>query len=271
MGLAIVLMGMMAIFLILVCICIFSSVIFFIAAIVRKKKGKTYKGLQVAGIVCWVPVALMIIYGEVKLMKDEIKTNNLLSYQLFQGNYDKAEEMIANGVSPDSALYDNRVAKDGEHTILFSLCAKGYIYNLGLENLVNEDNRKEIIAFLLDHGANPNKVVYLHERGYEEHSYEGAFWRKRSDFCGETPLIYAIRCKDLDTAKLLIEKGADVNVIDYCGYNAAAIVVSELGKNDMEPYLELLYQNGCDMNVMTNYNLTTKEMYENRMEMDYPY
>lgn len=238
---------------------------------IRKRKGKSYRGFQIASIVCFIPIVLMIIYGEVRNAKDEVKKNQLLSYQLFQGNYDEVEELIEKGVSPDSALYDNHIAENGEHTILYALCAKGYLYNSELEGLVNENNRKEFIDFLLDHGANPDKEVYLHERDYEEHTFEGASWRKRSDFCGNTPLMYAIRCKDLDTAKLLIEKGADVNVIDYCGYNAAAIVVSELGKDDMEPFLELLYQNGCEMNVMTNYHLTTKEMYENRMGTDYPY
>lgn len=271
MGLAIVFLSMFAILLIFIGICFFSSVIFFIIAIIRKKKGKSYKGFQITGIVCIIPIVLMIIYGEVKNKKDEINTNNLLSYQLFHGNYDKAEELIENGVSPDSALYENRIAKDGEHTILISLCAKNYLYNPKFEGLVNENNRKEFITFLLDHGADPDKEIYLHARGYEEHSYEGASWRKRSDRCGCTPLMYAIMCGDLDTAELLIEKGADVNAIDYCGYNAAAIVVSELRKDDAKQFLELLNKNGCDMNVMTNYQLTTKEMYENRFGTDYPY
>lgn len=271
MGVALVIFGMLFLFLIIIGICILGSIIFFIIALIRKKKEKTYKGFQIAGIVCIMPIAFIIIYGIIANMKYETKTNNLLSYQLFQGNYDKAEEMLAKGVSPDSALYENRIAQDGEHTILYALCAKGYVYNSNLEGFVDEANRKELITFLLDHGADPDKAVYSHERDYGEHTFEGASWRERSDFCGNTPLMYAIRCKDLDTAKLLIEKGADVNVVDYCGFNAAAIAVSELRKDEMEPFLELLYQNGCDMNVMTNYHLTTKEIYENRMETDYPY
>ena len=83
--------------------------------------------------------------------------------------------------------------------------------------------------------------------------------------------MYAIRCGDIDTVKLLIERGADVNIIDYCGYNAAAIVVSEFSVKDMEPYLKLLSEAGCDMNIENNFHLTTKEMYENKAGEEYPY
>lgn len=270
MGLALVFLAMMAFFAVVVCICLIGSIVFFIIAFVRKKKEKKYKAFRNIGFACLAPIVFFVIWGMVSATSYENETKNLLSYQLFNGNYSKVEEMLANGASADCSLNSNEEA-NGEHTIVYALSVPSYYYEKRLEGLVNENNRREFLEFMLECGADPNKVIYLHEKDYEEHSYEGASWKKRSDFCGSTPLIHALRCKDMDTVNLLLEKGADINVIDYCGFNAAAIVVSEFSKDDAKKYLEFLNENGCDMNVMTNYNLTTKELYENRFDDEYPY
>lgn len=61
-----------------------------------------------------------------------------------------------------------------------------------------EDERRDVMKVLLDHGANINV----------------------QDFGGRTPLIYCAHHGHYDCAELLLERGADKNIKDFRGYDA---------------------------------------------------
>lgn len=268
MGLAIVLLAMLLVELIIIGISLISALVFFIISAVRKKKGKNYKVFRIISLVCLAPTIFVIVFGIIKNSVYENTTHNSVAYQVLSGNYETACELIEKGASPNCGLYGNEEAKDGEATFFYSLCVENYMYPDGLKDLMNEDDRFEMIEFMLENGADINKVTYSHESDYEEHFYEGASWRTRSDFCGSTPLMYAIRNDEYETAKFLIEKGADVNIKDYCGFNAAAIAASETNRKNTERFLELLKENGCEIDEMTNFNFSTNDILERRFEKD---
>ena len=120
----------------------------------------------------------------------------------------------------------------------------------------------EKIKFLIENGADVNHRVY-HEDGHYE-SDDDIHGFNYGCNCGRTALIYAVNGGHVETVKLLIENGADVNVRDCSDMNLLMylyntnIYAYTPSPTDEEiiAIAELLIENGVDVNATDKYGQT---------------
>lgn len=94
-----------------------------------------------------------------------------------------------------------------------------------------EYNNTEIISTLLDAGADINLSFYE----------------------GFTPLMWSIYHNKIDAAQYLLSRGADVNIKNWHGHTALSWVCCMKKMNDIAP---LLVDAGADLNVIDNIGKT---------------
>ena len=222
---------------------------------IQPGKRKSYLVFRVFGIICMLPLiisAIMIPYNLIKWKADE---NNSLSYHVMQGNVKEVKRLLESGVSPDCTLDDNEPAEPGEQTLLSVLCEKGFTNTMG-NPLDHEETEEELemIQLLIDYGADIESTTYEHEEGDTLHEYqEECDYYMPSDRCGYTPLLFAIYGRRTETVKLLVKNGADINVKDFCGFNAVATVADNLPDEYGVEILDYLLKKGCDTDVVTKF------------------
>lgn len=266
MGLAVALLSVMGFILILMGIALLFAVVavvLFIISFSTKKKGKeSYKALRILSAIFMVPTILMTIFMSCVYISDSNAKNKLLSCQLLNDNLTRSEKIIAQGASVDCGFYSNDEVEPGNHTLLYALCKKDYLYPGYVDAHVTDENRDEMIRFLLENGANPNREIYYHEKDYKSHSFtKEADINNSSDTCGATPFLMAIYCNNLSSARLLLEYGADINAKDYSGFNAAYYAMRNKSKEEADEILDFLSENGCELNVVNNYGKSNAEIY----------
>ncbi len=224
------------------------------------KAKKTYLIPKAFGFVCLVPLVFcvgVILYAVITM---EIQNSTSLYYNVMNLNTERIQEIIDSGVSPDCTEESNDPATDGEETLLYLLAQKRLYSQFHMDDKSFEyKNEKtlEMMELLIQNGADVNYVTYQEDKNNPNHSYEDEYSIYYvTDQCGWTPLMVATYYGDFDMIKLLVENGADVNAVDYCGYNVINILADNLdderGYEILEYYLEL----GVDPNHVTNFHQT---------------
>lgn len=251
-----------AVFLAVLGFCNFVAIACFIGSAVMKHRYKKRLalypevrkpvGIIVLKITGWI--FLLPLFGTialicVALISTKIKNNNSLWYNVNTGNFEQVEKLIDKGASPNCTKDSNEPAKDGEISILVSLCMHhGFTVQNGFEDTKDyelTEDEKKMIQLLIDKGADMEYRYYYHE----EHDFSNYY--EDSDGCGSTPLLCAVRYGDYELVKLLVENGADINAKDAYGYNAAALVADELNDKYGAEIAQYLVDNGAETECTT--------------------
>jgi ankyrin repeat protein len=110
---------------------------------------------------------------------------------------------------------------------------------------LNETKGITIVRLLLDRGANPNMPLF----------FKPANVRGSTNTRGSTPLIRAATNGDLEVMKLLLEKGADVNLIMADRQTAImAVLAGRAPEPQALQMIQLLHDKGADFNVIALVN-----------------
>lgn len=264
------------IFLVIISITTSIAAAFFIAAAVLKKRQmklkesaeavgnnnykvqKTYVLFRVLGGIFSFPLVAVTVLLIAAVIADTVHKTTSLSYNVYRLNTTRVERILRMGVTPDCTEESNAHAQNGEPTLLYQLVTYDYDTRLSSQNLTYEEYKEkeiEMMRLLIKYGADVNYVTYNHDKNYPEHQLTDDYsMYNSSDECGSTPLMAATYRADLNVIKLLVENGADVNAVDYCGYNVIDIVADNL--NDEQGYEIYKYyiEQGVDPNNATNFN-----------------
>lgn len=254
--------GAAAVFLAVLGFCNFVAIVCFIISAVLKRRYKkraefdpsvkTPVGVVVLKVTGWI--FLLPLFGTIALVcialvSTKIKHDQSLWYNVNTGNFAQVEKLIAKGASPNCTKDSNEPAKDGEISILVSLCMHhGFTVQNGFEDTKDHElteDEKKMIQLLIDKGADMEYRYYYHE----EHNFDNYY--EDSDGCGSTPLLCAVRYGDYELVKLLVENGADINAKDAYGYNAAALVADELNDKYGAEIAQYLVDNGAETECTT--------------------
>lgn len=255
-------LGAAAVFLAVLGFCNFVAIVCFVISAVLKHKYKKRAelnpgvkapaGVIVLKIVGWIfllPLIGTIVMVCAAMISTKIKLDNSLWYNVNAGNFERVEKLIDNGASPNCTKDSNEPAKDGEISILVSLCMHhGFTTQSGFEETKDyelTEDEKKMIQLLIDKGADMEYRYYYHtEHDFSNHYYS-------SDGCGSTPLLCAVRHGDFELVKLLVENGADINARDAYGYNAAALVADELRDETGAEIAKYLVDHGAETECTT--------------------
>src|SRR5262249_42542607 len=110
---------------------------------------------------------------------------------------------------------------------------------------LNQTNGMAIIRMLLDRGANPNMQLF----------FRPANVRGATNTRGSTPLIRAANNADLEVIKLLLERGADVNLIMADRQTAImAVLAGRAPEPQALQMIQVLHDAGADLNVIALVN-----------------
>lgn len=239
------------------------------------KVSKTYIIPGVFGLIFMMPALICIVVLLYVGISSAVHKQTSLAYNLFHLNTEQVEKILDGGVSPDCSEESNAVAKNGEKTLLYLLADRILYEQWPLSNEPEEyihDKTMEMMQLLIDEGADVNYVAY--RAMYEEcHGYndEAPFRRYTTDQCGWTPLMAATYHGDLEMIKLLVDNGADVHAVDYCGYNVINIVADYL--EDEEGYEILLYylDKGVNPDNITNFHSSSAGLAYSHTTGSHPY
>ncbi|MBD5106247.1 MAG: hypothetical protein HDT41_04640 [Lachnospiraceae bacterium] len=263
-------MMFLAVIIIILIISISSAVILFLASFFMKKNYKKklleksmtsekirkyYLIPRIMGCIFMIPTLLFVGLIAFAIISTSISHHNSLGYNVMHGNYSKAERILKKGVNPDCTLESNEPANPGEQTLLSLLCEKGFVDNF--EDSINEEETEEelkMIQLLIDYGADIESKTYRHDINDSEHFYHDEYdYYESSDMCGYTPFLYAVYMGNEKTVKLLVENGADIQVEDYCGFNAILTIADNLNDSNGLSLLQYLLEKGCDENHVSNF------------------
>lgn len=222
------------------------------------KVKKTYLLCRVLGGVFSVPLIALVGIILYAVISTAIESKTSLSQNVFDWNTAQVEKILKKGVTPDCTEESNKPAQNGEETLLYMLAANHYPYLPGSSyNLSNEElheNRIEMMKLLIKYGADVNYAAYHDEKNSSVHRYEDKYSvYKSSDGCGTTPLMAATYDADFEIIKLLVDSGADVNAVDYCGFNVIDIVADNLNDKDGYEIFEYYLEKGVDPLHETNF------------------
>lgn len=274
----------LAAFLIIVGILFFSGLIFLIISAVMKhrykkklaefegdgkKPRKWYLIPRILSILNFAPLVYMVIAFAVGMVQSAIEDNNSLAHNINSGNYERVEKLLKKGVDPDCTLESNEPAKDGEKTLLTVLCENGGFVDSFDDPVDYEvtDEELAMIELLIEYGADLEAVSYQHERFNSRHMIEDEYsYYNSDDKCGYTALMYAVRYGYTEIVELLIEKGANVNARDYCGYTPVTIIADNLNDNPGLEILNMLVEKGADIYTETYFGQSPQWLaYRNRV------
>lgn len=256
-------LGAAAVFLAVLGFCNFVAIVCFISSAVMKHRYKKRAALgpeirkpvgiivfKIIGFVFLLPLIGTIALIGIALISTKIKNDKSLWYNVNTGNFKQVEKLIDKGASPNCTKDSNEPAKDGEKSILISLCENhGFTVQNGFEDTKDyelTEDEKKMIQLLIDKGADIEYRYYYHT----EHDFSNYY--EDSDGCGSTPLLCAVRHGDYELVKLLVENGANIKAKDAYGYNAAALVADELNdKYDGAEIAQYLVDNGAETECTT--------------------
>lgn len=219
------------------------------------KAKKYYLIPRIIGWIFTIPLILCVVLIAYVIISTSVYKNNSLGYQVMHGNYIKAEKILKKGVSPDCTLDSNEPAKPGEQTLLSLLCEKGFTNTL--EDPIDDEETEEelkMIQLLIDYGADVESRTYSHDVTDSRHFYqEESDYYQTSDGCGYTPFLYAVYMGNEKTVELLVKNGADIQVEDYCGYNAISTIADNMSDDGGLSMLQYLLEKGCDKHHATKF------------------
>jgi ankyrin repeat protein len=111
---------------------------------------------------------------------------------------------------------------------------------------LNETNGLTIVRMLLDRKANPNMQLF----------FKPANVRGSTNTRGSTPLIRAAANADMEVMKLLMEKGADVNLkMADRQTPIMAVLAGKASETQALEIIRILHEAGADVNVIALVNL----------------
>lgn len=173
------------------------------------------------------------------------------------GNAAGVEELLGAGANPNAALVDGetvlmRAARSGNGDVVEHLLANGADPNRSATRgqtalmWAVSQQRRAVVEALLANGADVHarSEVRRELRRSESRQHTHAtndFW---IDQGGYTPLLFAVRVGDVESATLLLAAGADVDDQAASGVSAT-VLAAHAGFADM---VELLLENGADPN-----------------------
>ena len=74
-------------------------------------------------------------------------------------------------------------------------------------------------------------------------------------YCGNTPLIYAVRYRSPDVVEFLIDNGADVNQANDCGFTPILMCADTRNDNDGGTEIAtMLLNEGADISAVSNFH-----------------
>jgi len=273
------------VFLIIIAIVVIATIIlsagFFgtglVTFIVEKIKGKSAdkKGtprkkkiypviLMIIGIAIITPLAIYSLVSSAQSAYTTKENYKELRFCIDTESYEQAKILIDEGKASVDCTYDsNEKATEYEVTLLMHFCRSA-----------NDDDKNiEKIKFLIENGADVNHRVYREDGHYESDMFHGF---NDGCNCGRTALIYAVNGGHVETVKLLIENGADVNVRDCSDMNLLMYLYDYNYANTPSPtdeeiiaIAELLIENGVDVNATDKYGQTVLKYAVNHKAKNY--
>ena len=110
---------------------------------------------------------------------------------------------------------------------------------------LNETNGMTILQMLLERGANPNMQLF----------FRPANVRGSTNTRGSTPLIRAVNGADMEVMKLLLQHGADANLIMADRQTAImAVIAGRASETQALEMIRILREAGADVNVIALIN-----------------
>ena len=219
------------------------------------RKKKIYPViLMIIGIAIITPLAIYSLVSSALSAYTINENYKELRFCIDTDSYEQAKILIDEGKASVDCTYDsNEKATEYEETLLMHFC-----------RLDNEDDENiEKIKFLIENGADVNHRVYR-EDGHYESDDDMLYGFNYGCDCGRTALRYAVNGGHVETVKLLIENGADVNVRDCSDMNLLMYLYNmDFYANTPSPtdeeiiaIAELLIENGVDVNATDKYGQT---------------
>ena len=215
--------------------------------------------LRIIGGISALPMVIavcLVIYGLIANAVDK-KTN--LARSVMSYDYEQAEEILQKGADPD-------VRDKYGRTLLMCLtdhedyvsADNDYRYECASSHLSNDKDDIRMMELLLEYGADINEgVLSCGDDG--NHIYMDSGWHDiyaNSDhYCGNTPLIFAVRYRSDEVVEFLIENGADVNKANACGFTPLLMCADMRDDHDGGPEIAgMLIGEGADPNAVTNFH-----------------
>ena len=216
------------------------------------KRRKSPRVVMWISAVMWGLFAALIAYILIStsVSRKEYEDSRNLYSCVMSHDLEAAQKLIDEGASPDGAgntdTDPHAAAEDGEETALFTLC--------NMEQRREDERMIEEITFLLDNGADIEWRVYYHEKDYAEHHGEkNPYGFHTPDGCGRTPLMAAASSGRVETLKLLIARGADINAVDFNGRNALMYAATSFKGERSADIARLLIYEGIDCYARDNF------------------
>ena len=214
---------------------------------VAPKRKKYPIVFMVLGLIVLVPLALyMIISPFVVAYEREQYRQELFWCLEHESDLRYAQKLIDEGkASPDCTRDSNAEASADEETLLMWYCKV---------NNYDDENLKQI-EFLIENGADIDRPdpVNNHAPDDPSHSGDAEHGYEFICGCGMTVLERAASNGSVETVKLLIENGADVNAENYSGKTPLMYAATSLKGEDSVIITELLIENGADVNAVDNF------------------
>jgi len=198
-----------------------------------------------------------------------------------KGDLETIENIIKTNVNAMSAADKNLVMyfamnySSGENTL--KVCQLLVKYNIrpsayDLYTAINRNRQDGAIQFLLQNGAAPNGEILLLTVERQRFDLAKQFIEAgadvnyrysltRNDADGMTPLLYASKWGNLEIVKLLVEKGANVNIKAVNGDTALAIA----RKNNNDEIYNYLAEHGATEIGSNNIPLQNKGIADNQV------
>ncbi|SCW26577.1 Ankyrin repeat-containing protein [Ruminococcaceae bacterium YRB3002] len=262
MAVVIVVLGISAL---IVLICFLSSGLIMLGIRKKNKDSGNIKTpwyvitLRVIGCIAALP--LIAAFGVViyVLIASAVDKRTNLPRAVMSYDYEQAESILQNGADPD--VRD----KYGKTLLICMTNHDSFVsvdddmrYDCRTSNYWNDEEDIKMMELLLKYGADINAGVT--GCGDENnHVYEEGGWHDiyaNSDhYCGNTPLIYAVRDRSAELVEFLIDNGADVNQSNACGFTPILMCADmRSDDNDGLEIAAMLMEEGADPKAVTNFH-----------------